>query len=50
MINELSEILITAISAVSGTGGIAGVLLWKHNKKVRKNGGESWNEMWCSLI
>ncbi len=36
MINELSEILITAISAVSGTGGIAGVLLWKHNKKVRK--------------
>ena len=36
MINELSEILITAISAVSGTGGIAGVLLWKHNKKVRE--------------
>lgn len=35
MISELSGILITAISSVTGTGGIAGFLLWKHNKRMR---------------
>lgn len=36
MISELSSILITAISSVTGTGGIAGILLWRHNKKMRE--------------
>lgn len=36
MINELSGILITAISSVTGTGGLASFLLWRHNKKMRE--------------
>lgn len=36
MISELSGILITAISSVTGTGGIAAIFLWKHNKKMRE--------------
>lgn len=36
MISELSSILITAISSVTGTGGIAAIFLWKHNKKMRE--------------
>ena len=36
MINELSSILITAISSIGGTGGLAGILIYKHNKKMRE--------------
>lgn len=36
MISELSGILITAISSVTGTGGIASIFIYRHNKKIRE--------------
>ena len=35
MISELSQILITIISTTTGTGGLAAVVLWRQNKKLK---------------
>ncbi len=35
MINELSSSLITGISTFVGTGGLASLFLWRHNRKMR---------------
>lgn len=36
MINELSEILLAVLGTAGGTGGIAGLLFYRHNKRMKE--------------